>query len=194
MKKEKKQMIKQTNFEVKGAKIADDLCNYNIHVTDGAGIGKHTVKGEGIVDEDMKIAFSKFNVHLAIIDGVFKHKKIEIDKVSKFHNHDVTNDYTVTGFKIDGEEDNLSIVLTGSKNVSLGEMPLDTPKVMLDNMGGYQFWRELKAAAEDAIREVELYIDGKCTPVEPVEKENPKQIKLGDAIEEAEKEFESARV
>ncbi len=185
--------IKVFEFEVKGASILDDQCNYSIHVTSGAGVGKHNnVKGEGIVDEDMKIAFSKFNVHLAIIDAVYKHKGIEIDKISKFHTHEITTDYTVTGFKMNGEEDNLSIVLVGSKHVPMGIMPIDTPKIMLDHTGGYEFFKDLKAAAETAMKEVELYIGGKCTLLEDSETGNPKQITLGDAIAEA--EMENARV
>lgn len=176
------------HFAVTGAKITDDICNYNIHVTAGAGLGKHAVKGEGIVDEDMKIAFSKFNVHLAVIDGVFKHKGIEIEKLSKFHNHEVTNDYTVSGFKMSGEEDNLSIELSGSKYAPYGQIEFPTPKIMLDATGGYPFYKELKAASETAIKEVELYIGGKFTPVESTEPYNPKQVTLGDAIAEAEME------
>ncbi|HKR03492.1 MAG TPA: hypothetical protein VJY62_02570 [Bacteroidia bacterium] len=195
-KTEQEPMNLPTDFEVKGASIADDLCNYSIHVTSGAGVGKHNVKGEGIVDEDMKIAFSRFNVHLAIIDGVYKHKGIEIDKINKFHNHDITNDYTVSGFKMNGEEDNLSIVLIGSKHVANGIMDMETPKIMLDHTGGYEFFKELKAASENAIKEVELYIGGKCTMPEEDEGTNPNQVTLHDAIEEAEKEkeFSSGKV
>lgn len=189
MKKEKFKMNLATEFEVKGATITDDICNYSIHVTSGAGLGKHTVKGEGIIDEDMKIAFSRLNVHLAIADDVFKHKGIEIDKLNKFHNHDVTNDYTVTGFKMTGEEDNLAIVIIGRKNVALGHMEIDSPKIMLDAGGGYEFYKELKAAAEKAIEEVELYIGGKCTMPEAKETSDPNQLKITDAIEEAEEEM-----
>lgn len=174
------------SYEVIGANIVDELCNYSMHVAKGNGIGKHTVKGEGIIDEDMRIAFSKFNVHLAIIDGVFRHKSIEIDKLNKFHTHEITTDYTVTGFKLNGEEDNLSIVLIGFKHVATGTMEMETPRVPLDNMGGYEFHKELKAASEVAIQEVELYINGKYTLRNPKPEDNADQLTIGAAIEEAE--------
>src|SRR5690348_9823198 len=88
------------NFEVKSASINDGICHYSIHVKEGIAIGTHNVKGEGIVDADMEIAFSKLNVHLAIIDGVYKHKGIEIEKLGKFYNHEITNEYTVSSFKL----------------------------------------------------------------------------------------------
>jgi hypothetical protein len=66
MKKKKEEaIIEAKDFEVKGANIKDDICHYNIHVKAGMGIGTHNVKGEGIVDDDMKVAFNKLNVHLA---------------------------------------------------------------------------------------------------------------------------------
>jgi hypothetical protein len=179
-------LIEGQDFEVKGASIIDGICHYSIHVRRGMGIGTHNVKGEGIVDVDMEIAFSKLNVHLAIIDGVFKHKEIDIDKVSKFHKHEITAEYTVNSFKINGEEDNLSVILNGSKHVANGQMDLKTPKIILDNMGGYQFYKELKDSVDNAKLEVELYIKGKFTPVEPPEESNPKQLTIGAAIEEAE--------
>lgn len=194
MKKKKEEIklsIEAKDFEVKSASINDDICHYSIHVKEGIAIGTHNVKGEGIVDEDLKIALSKLNVHLAIIDGVFSHKGIEIDKVNKFHNHETTQDYTVSGFKLKGEEDNLSIVLIGSKHVFNGRMDMETPKIALDNMGGYQFHKELKAATEQAILEVELYIKGKYTLIDPPEEKNSKQMTIDDGI--AEVEFEDNR-
>src|SRR6476469_9637941 len=105
-------------YDIISASIDDDFCNYAYEINSGLGLGdKHTVSGSGIVKDDMKSAFAKFNVHLAFIDDVFKHSEIEVLDIDSLHGHDLTFLYNVTGFKVKGTEDSQSIILIGTKYI-----------------------------------------------------------------------------
>lgn len=170
-------------FEITQATIKDDFCNYSFEIIAGVGIGDtHNVKGKaGIIKDTMRTAFSKFNVHLAVIDDAFKNSGIEIEDIDMQHNHDLTLCYNVTGFTIKGGKDNESIVLSGNKYVSSagGRMELESPKITIDNLGGYKWYNELATAAENAREEVALYKEGNYVPVkEDIEEPDPKQSKI----------------
>lgn len=193
------------NFIINEAAIKDDFCNYTYEIIDGVGVGdKHKVNGSGIIEDDMRDAFRKLNVHLAAIDDVFKLSGIEIGDIDKFHNHELTGHYHVTGFKIKGGLENESIILIGSKFVGTagGRIELATPKIPLDNMSSYKWCDELKAAADCAREEVALYKEGKYTTVDDSdesEKPNPNQLTIGDEIErntglKVEVDFKKAKV
>lgn len=188
MAKKKRQEEPQAQLKpcvIKSAQINDDFCNYSYEIQSGVGVGDvHAVKGKGIIDEDMRIAFFPLNAHLACIDDVFKHSKIEVDNIDNFHNDPLTGLYNVTGFKIKGGNDNESVVLVGNKfvNSAGGRIELETPQIPLDNLSSYQWYNELKTALDNARNEVELYKDGKCTPVDNKEKVDPNQMTIGDEI------------
>lgn len=202
----------QKPYIIKEAIIKDDYCNYAFEILSGIGAGDtHSVKGSGIIMDDMKEAFNRFNVHLAVIDDVFKHSGIEIEDIDKYHGHDLAFLFTVTGFKISGGEDNESIILKGSKYVSSagGRIELASPKIPLDNLSSYKWYNELRAAADSARMEVALYKEGKVVPAEEDEKPNPKQLTITDNMldivrtavngqagdeETHEEEFENARM
>lgn len=182
-------------FLIKEASIKDGFCNYSFEIIKGVGLGDtHGVKGSGLVMDDMHTAFSKFNVHLAAIDDVFKHSGIEVENIHTMHNHDLTFLYNVTGFKIKGSQEDESIVLIGSKYVGSagGRIELETPKIPLDNSSSYKWAYELKEAATNARIEVSLYKEGKYQPVDEDVEEKPKlkqtKIKFDWAINETEDE------
>ena len=167
-------------FVIKEASIKDDFCNYTFEVTSGVGLGdSHTVKGKGIIKEDMRSAFAKLNVHLAMVDDIFKHSGIEFDDIDTMHGDELATLYNVTGFKIKGGDENESIVLIGNKFVSSagGRIELETPRILIESSSSYKWWNELKAASDKARLEVELYKNGKYIPVEEDDEENPKKLK-----------------
>lgn len=175
--------VARPEFIIMDAKIHDDYCHYGYEVTGEIGRGDyHSVKGTGIVKDDMKNAYQKFNVHMAFIDGVFGHKGIEVEDIDRLHDHEVAFDYTVTGFKIKGSGDNEAIVLIGKKYVNSvkGYIELVTPKIALDSLSSYVWYNELKAAADNARQEVALYKNGKYDVPEPekLEAEAKKQTKI----------------
>ncbi len=187
-------------FIINEAVVKDDICNYVYEVTSGIGLGdKHNVTGTGIVDDTLRTAFARFNVHRATIDEVFKHSAIEFEDIDAMHTDELTSLYRVKSFKIKKSKGYESISLKGEKYVSSagGWMLLTTPEVALDSLSGYKWYNELKAAADQAREEVALYKEGKYTPVKEVEvKEDKTQPNLFDAPAdiEAEEELENAKM
>ena len=183
-------------FVIKEASIKDDFCNYTFEVASGVGIGDtHNVKGKGIIMEDMRKAFSKLNVHLAMVDDIFKHSGVEFEDIDTMHSSDLAFLYSVTGFKIKGDVENESIILIGNKFVSSagGRIELETPRIPIESTSSYKWYNELKSASDKARLEVELYKNGKYIPVEEEEEEKDpkktKQTKMKFAPDLSEKEF-----
>lgn len=173
------------------AAIKDDFCVYGIEVKSGTGAGAHPgIKGIGIVDDDMKIAFAKMNAHLAALDNVFKEAGIS-DDIDSLHDHELTGNYSVTGFELKGTEEDPSVILIGSKfsETASGYIDIKIPKQNLKR-GGYKWFNELAAAIDVAVREVELYHTGKYTLPVKLEEEavDPKQLSITEV------DFEEARV
>lgn len=179
--------INKRLYKITAAKLSDGYCNYDFEITDGIGVGdKLSGQGNHVVKDDMRDAFAKFNVHLAVADDIFKHAGIEIENIDLMHNHEFAYLYTVTGFKMGGSDESESIVLMGNKYVSGGgRISLVTPKIMIDNLAWYKWWNELKAAADLCREEVALYKEGKYI-IEEEEAEkmpNPKQGKISFGIQ-----------
>lgn len=186
-KKEKETELKP--FEILKAAIKDDFCNYTYRINTGVGAGDtHSVKGTGVVMEDMKVAFSMFNAHLAAADCAFLYSNTEVNNIDNFHDHELTGRYDVTEFEMGGTVDSPSIILKGTKHspVTGGRMDCKSNKIALDRNAFYQWYNELKQAAEDAIIEVERYKDGHCTA--PTMELDTKQMAITDV------EFESGKV
>lgn len=180
-------LVEKKSFAITSAAIADDFCNYGFEVLSGVNTGDvNTVKGKGIIDEDLRDAFQALNVHLAAIDDAFA--DTDESDIERLTNDEIAAKYYVTGFKIKGSEDDESIVLIGTKQVSASHdrMSLVSPKVPL-KLSSYKFADQLKEAADKARLEVELYRGGKCTVPEEGE-ENPNQLTIADA------NFEDAKV
>jgi hypothetical protein len=187
-----------STISITGAEIKDDFCHYSYEIISGKPAGfTHNVKGTGIIDDDMRTAFSKLNVHLAVIDDVFKHSDITIGDIDKMHNDDLALLYMVSGFKIKGGEENMSVVLLGTKYLSAGSrMKLESPKIPIDSLSSYQWHNELRAIVDNCCAEVEAYHNGKYTPVKKDEEdEGLEQIKMSfNGSDEHAEDFESAEV
>jgi hypothetical protein len=172
-----------TALEITSAQIKDDFCNYSFDIIKGVGAGQnHSVKGKGlIVDQDMHTAFAKLNVHLAYIDDVFHNNKIEVGDIDTMHGHELTDRYLVTGFIVKGGEENLSVVLQGSKSVDsvMDRIELTSPKISIESTSHYKWYNELQTAIEECREEVLLYNAGKYTQVEKADdKESAGQEKI----------------
>jgi hypothetical protein len=188
------QNLNTRNYRIVEATLSDQFCNYKFEIIKGVGLGQiHGVTDKkNIVEDDLLEAFNKFRVHLAFIDNVFSHSGIDIDDIDKFHSHDLTTDYRVSGFKIKSKKGFETIQLIGEKHVPMGWESIDSPEISLDNLGGYTWYNELLTAANNAREEVALYGEGKCTPVKPPEEEktNINQANLWDAEQTADAEME----
>ncbi len=186
-------------IQIMSASLNDGFCNFSYEISTGKNVGDvHKVKGKNIIHDDLTEAFEKFNVHLAAIDEAFKNQ--DVKNINALHTDELTMLYHVSGFsmKISGDLEQVS--LTGTKVVSCGSggrMSLVTPMVILDDLSSYKWFNDLLDVANNVREEVELYKDGKCTPVEE-EEPKAKQKTIGDAIAEANEEmgaeFENASV
>lgn len=187
--KKKKKVPVTGAYVIKEAVIKDEFCNYQFEITEGVGLGDtHNVKGSGIIEDDMRHAFGKLNVHLACIDDIFKHSKVEIADIDEFHNHELAGLYHVAGIKIRGSKENESVIILGNKYVGSagGRIDLATPKIPLDNLSSYKWYNELKTAVDEIRNEVAQYKEGKYIAVEEEEDEkpNPRQLRITDNIDE----------
>ena len=186
------------DIEITAASIKDDLCNYTYDILSGIGAGDtHQVKGKGLVDDDMLNSFSKLNVHLAVIDDVFKHSRKKIESINKMHGDDLALLYTVTGFKMKGNTEDRSVILVGMKSVSTASdrIQLESPRILLGKFSSYEYHKELKIALDKAITEVELYRNGKYTAIEepaPVDDKNQGKLELKEAGDDS--EFQKGKV
>lgn len=162
------------SYKITSASIKDDFCNYRYEITKGLGLNDgHDVDGKGLVLDDLKNAFMKFRVHMANVDGVFRYRGLEVKDIDAYHDDEFVSHYVVTGFKIYGSGDNEAIVLMGNKYCPgfSERMKVTTIRIGMDNLSGYQWYNELKAAADVARNEVALYKEGKCIVVKDEEDE-----------------------
>lgn len=172
-------------------KLVDGFCNYQYILKGGKADGfKHVVDGKGIITDDFRNAFQLLNVHLAIIDDVFKHNSIDITNLNVMHAHELTYDYHVTGFKISGGEENPNVVLLGNKYLSSSDrMELTSPKKSLDATSSYKWFAELAAALESCKEEALLYHDGNYTlPDKKEKKEKKGKDKTGNLFAQQEQQ------
>jgi len=201
-KKNEEQLTTGRSFSIIEASVKDDFCNYTYEVIEGIGIGdKHKVEGSGIVKDGLLNAFSKFNAHMAVIDEVFKHSKIEIEDIGALHVHELSELYRVSGFKMKSTKGYETVKLTGTKYVSSagGWMELKSPEITLDNLSSYKWYNELKTVCDNARLEVALYKEGNYTPVKKDEEEKDDKgqgnlFKQGEKNEVLENELASAEV
>lgn len=188
-----KEIVEAKPYTINSAALSDGLCNYSFEITDGVGLGDtHTVKGKGLFEDDLSGAFRALNVHLAAIDDVFKHSDVDVSSIHKMRNHELTALYEVEGFKMKGSENNLSVILVGTKGISTSgdRMEIQTPKIPLDKLSSYEWWHELLKAINLCRTEVELYKEGKCTVPEESDLGSG-QLTIADGMDD--EDFESGR-
>jgi hypothetical protein len=164
---------------IKSCVLKDDKPVYSFEKLKNPGKGDtENVKGAALVVPDMHKAFKKLNVHLACIDDAFKNADIQFESISKMHSEDLTQLYSVYGFKIKGKKDDEKVSLIGKKYLSVGGYgEIETPEVLMAEFSAYKWWNELKTAIDKCRHELELYRDGKCEVVEEIV-DDPSQIAL----------------
>ena len=184
----KKQVViplitEEKSFEITSATIKDGKCNYVFEIKKGVGIGdSHKVTGSSFVHPDLEDAMGKFRVHLACVDDVFKHNSVEFENIDELENNELAAAYSVTGVKIKGEDESLSVTIGGHKHVTVGGiMDLESPKIILDGTGGYKWFDELRACVDAVRSEVEQYKAGKCVLGDDEDVKDGKQLTITSA-------------
>lgn len=190
-KKEEEVVVKP--FDVTGATIIDDFCNYSYDVNLGKNAGdSHNVKGKNIIHADLANAFQVLNRHLAAVDDTFYGD--DTKDIDREQNNVAVGKYDVHGIKIKGKTDNESVILIGTKYVNSlsAREDITTPRIPIDSLSGYKWYNELKQAVDNIKHEVELYMEGKCTPKEEVEVTNGNQLTIADASDDD--DFDNAKL
>lgn len=173
------------DVEIKGAIIKDAFCTYTYSLLKGPTKGdilNHN--GTHIIHEDLQKSFENMNVFLANLDDAYTGIKKETP-LEELEDEVETENYSVTGFKMSGSEENKSVVLIGYKQVNAGVIKFETPKVKLQ--GEYLYLHQLKVRLYQLIDEVEKYRDGKSAP-----QENPNQTYM--EFSEEDNDFELGKV
>ena len=172
---------------ITNAAIKEGLCNYGYEILKGAGTGDKIPnwKGSNEVHEDMLVAFQKLDVHLALIDDAFKHSREteQITSLDELAEHPIAGLFSVTGFKVQGSDENLGFIITGDKNVTTGFITLETPKITKSS--GYEYFEELEEVIDNCIEEVYQYMNGKYAP-----KSNQAELDFGGG-EKGDNEFDT---
>mgnify|MGYP001604371028 CR=1 FL=1 len=168
--------------EIKSASLSDALCNYSYELltgkTKGDGLSR---KGKHIVHEDLEIAFDKFDVFLAHLDDAYTGNDNATD-LSFLEAEPETEKYYVNSIAISGVEENKSLIISGYKEVTNGVIKFAAPKVKLN--GNYLYLTQLTDCLDNAIKEVEYYMNGKSAP-------QPEQVHMDFASED--NAFENAK-
>lgn len=153
----------QKDVEIKGGTLIDGLCNYSYELLTGKTAGDEIPnrKGKHLIHEDLQSAFSAFNVFLAHLDDAYSGNDNQTE-LSTLQQEPETEKYFVSSFKISGVEENRSLTISGTKYVSAGAIKFDAPKVKLS--GSYLYLNQLTQALDNAIYEVEAYMNGKSAP------------------------------
>jgi len=161
--------------EIKSASLKDALCTYSYELltgkTKGDGLSRN---GKHIIHEDLQIAFDKFDVFLAHLDDAFTGND-NATELSFLQDEPETEKYYVNSFSIAGVEENRSLVLSGYKEVTNGIIKFSSPKVKLN--GAYLYLTKLTECLDNAIKEVEYYMNGKSAP-------QPEQVYMDFASED----------
>ncbi|MCT3943848.1 hypothetical protein HZQ28_00965 [Elizabethkingia anophelis] len=175
-------------IEIRSAAIKDLSCNYTYEIlvgkTRGDVLGR---KGAQIIHEDLKEAFEQMDVFLAHIDGAFASWAKNQTPIQKLEADEKLANYSVSGFKISGLEENKSVILVGHKETDFGTISFDTPKIKLEST--YLYKEELNDRLLTLINEVEEYMNGKTAP-----QYEQMSMDFSTSSEEADDEFENAKV
>jgi|GEM_PF-4044604 len=173
-------IVDEREFIIKSATIKDGFLQYSFEPLKGVAKGDiHNVKGAAIIHEDLSNAMGRIAVHLANIDDAFHKAKVRFKDIDALHDHDLTDNYRVSGFVIKGGDDDEKVQIFGSKHVTIGggRIELKSPAIAINNFSSYKWWNELKAEVDNVRKEVEEYMNGKCTPVAD-EDEDPAQVRV----------------
>lgn len=182
---EKFEELSNKEVEIKGATINDALCSYSYELLKGNTKGDSVSrKGAHIVHDDLETSFSNLGVFLAHLDDAYT-GNTNTTPLEDLEQEVETEKYWVTGFKTSGVEENKSVIIIGYKEVTEGIIKFETPKIKYS--GSYLYLSFLKERVQEAIDEVENYMNGKAAP-----KEDANQVHMEFADEDA--AFENAKM
>jgi hypothetical protein len=153
-------------IDIRAAELKDQMfCKYRyLHNVGKGATNKINTDSEVPVHPDLVACFRRLDAHLAVVcEEVASDSVTDIDKAPHSPDDQVCDEikkFQVTSFRLDGVEDAMSVVLSGTKELSTGEyIKLETPKISIDE--SYPFAMELSSTLQDAVSEIEQYMKGK---------------------------------
>ncbi|RFM30057.1 hypothetical protein [Deminuibacter soli] len=165
--------VVKSPIQIMSAALKDEFCNYTYdHLVAPNTTNTVNIKSSVLVHDDLKKAFARLNVHLAVIcEEIDPLDVLDIEDIAEYdssmHNEESmefkVSRFTVTSFKIDGTGENEGVTLAGHKRLKTGDyLKLDTPKTKWIN--DYPFINELRVVIDDLRAEVDKYMHGKAAP------------------------------
>ena len=139
--------------KIKKAKIKDDLFLEGEYSEELPGHSKKDSKFSCTVPvhDDLKHAFGRLHVHLALLcDEVKVSKKDDIQLITY-------DDFGVRGFTVGGNDENKGVTISGYKEGRFGTVNLNTPFTKWES-AEYPFISELAQDVQAAVYEVEQYL------------------------------------
>lgn len=166
------------NVKIKKASIKDGLFLSGEYVETLPNHTKKDVKFSCTepIHSDLKDAFDKLHVHLAVICDQVKDPKKGAFAQAEFEG------FFINGFTIGGNDENEGVTISGRRDGRYGSVNLNTPLTKFDS-SEYPFVSELGEQVEAAIYEVEQYLfNDKHAPQRQLEMEFPEAA--GEGAEE----------
>jgi hypothetical protein len=170
--------LEAKEIEIRSGHLKDNMfCHYGYDHTVSANTTDNVARKSQVpVHDDLKVAFRKLNVHLAVICEEINPDDIpDIDNLPELDpDPDMTEEdqdplavklsrFSVSAFKIVGNGENEGVVLTGQKRLSTLEfVKLETPVTRWQ--GDYPYVNELHVAIFNLVEEIEQYMQGKQAP------------------------------
>ena len=144
-----------SDVKIKKARIKDDLF---LEVEFSESLPGHSKKETKLsctvpVHEDLKVAFSKLDKHLALLCDEVKLKGKKIEGIDA----EELAAFTVRGFSIGGNDENEGVSINGSKEGKYGIVNLNTPFTKWES-DEYPFVADLGADVQLCIHEVNEYL------------------------------------
>lgn len=155
-------------MEIKSATLRDGLfCTYAYEQHLSNDISNKTKTTSDLpVHDDLKNAFGKLNVHMAIICEDLLPAEVDLDSLEGVSESAkaIIDSFSATSIKMDGELGSDGVFISGTVKLSTGEiLKLETPKINFSN-SKYALLSDLTINVYDLIEEVNLYIGGKRAP------------------------------
>jgi len=155
------------DVKIKKAKIKEDLF---LEVEYSEQLPGHSRKDTKLsctvpIHDDLKTAFAKLHVHLAILCD-----EVKLPKPNQFEDA-VYDDFSVRGFSIGGNDENTGVTINGAKEGKYGIVNLNTPFTKYES-SEYPYISELAQAVHECEHEVMQYLfEGKRAPEQQMEME-----------------------
>lgn len=153
-------------IDILKAKIVDEM-TVDFEYTEVTDIGRTNIlrSSSQLIHPDLIAAFDMLSIHLAIMCE-YVPDRMTLEEIAAGEYMDILDSFFVNGFRKGGHDEFAGVVLIGGKRLKSRKVTnLVSPFEMwevIDGNSGYKFISELHEAIDNATKEVEYYLKGKC--------------------------------